>query len=359
MNGDPLSAFLGGEPSSSSRRRRRLLLLPPPSFPPAAAEELSNFDAMFSGVSLRSLLLDNPVSSSSPSPFSSSSSYSSSPPPSSPLWSPLPSPVSPFSPSPEQHQHLSFRYSPSPLKMPKQEPPHCFPDFAPASSPFDSLSLADDSTLCFPLHRLSDLLRSLETLQPQPPQPPPAAAAAAAAAAPGPARKRSPADPERTKRAREKRRKIGDCMRQLHELVMPQVERKMDTLATLEEACKQVAYLQQLVKSALQLMPHELPQPTPCFPPRCPTDDDVGGGGSGMLGRWTMQHLLERMVNSPPAQAVLCDQEYGVGAATNQQWLLLKQQQEEEEEAASAMRMEMQQQQMWWNLEAPPYQSPV
>ncbi|KAI6697468.1 hypothetical protein NL676_017587 [Syzygium grande] len=323
MSGDPLSAFLGGEPSSSSRRRRRrLLLLPPPSFPPAAAEELSNFDAMFSGVSLRSLLLDNPVSSSSPSPFSSS--YSSSPPPSSPLWSPLPSPVSPFSPSPEQQQQqqlLSFRYSPSPLKMPKQEPPHCFPDFAPASSPFDSLSLADDSTLCFPLHRLSDLLRSLETLQPQSPQPPPAAAAAAAA--PGPARKRSPADPERTKRAREKRRKIGDCMRQLHELVMPQVERKMDTLATLEEACKQVAYLQQLVKSALQLMPRESPQPTPCLPPRCPTDDDVGGGG-GMLGRWTMQHLLERMVNSPPAQAVLYDQEYGVGAvATNQQWLLL------------------------------------
>ncbi|KAI6697461.1 hypothetical protein NL676_017580 [Syzygium grande] len=172
MKGDPLSAFLGGEPSSSSRRRH-LLLLPPSSFPPAAAEELSNFDAMFSSVSLRSLLLDNPVSSASPSPFSSSSSSSSSPSPSSALWSPLPSPVSPISPSPEQqqqhhHHHLSFRYSPSPLKMPKQEPPHCLPDFAPASSPFDSLSLADDSTLCFPLHRLSDLLRSLETLQPQP-----------------------------------------------------------------------------------------------------------------------------------------------------------------------------------------------
>ncbi|KAI6697462.1 hypothetical protein NL676_017581 [Syzygium grande] len=145
-------------------------------------------------------------------------------------------------------------------------------------------------------------------------------------------------------------------MRQLHELVMPQEERKMDTLATLEEACKQVAYLQQLMKSALQLVPHESPQTTPCLHPRCPTNDDVGGGGSGMLGRWTMQHLLERMVNSPPSQAVLCDQEYGVGAAaTNQQWLLLKQ----EEEAASAMRMEMRQQQMWWNLEAPPCQSPV
>ncbi|XP_039156014.1 putative protein TPRXL [Eucalyptus grandis] len=151
MNGDPLSAFYGGEPSSSRRRSSRRLLLS--SSPPAAAEDMSNFDAMFAGVSLRSLLLDDPVVSSSPSPFSSSSSPS-------PLWSPLPSPLSPYSPSPEQQlqlqqqQQLSFRCSPSPLKMPKQEPGHGFPDFAPGPSRFNSPSLAfaaaDDSTLCFP-----------------------------------------------------------------------------------------------------------------------------------------------------------------------------------------------------------------
>lgn len=336
MNGDPLSAFHGGE--SSPIRRLRLLLSPP-----AATEELSNFDAMFSGVSLQSLLLDKPVPS-SPSPFSSSSPSSSS----SPLWSPLPCPVSRDSPSLEQQQHLPFHHSPSHLKMPKQEPPYCFPDSAPGSSPYDSLSLADDSTLRFPLHRLSDLLRSLETLQPQPPQPPPAAAG------PRPARKRSPPDPERTRRAREKRRKISHWMSQLHELVMPQEERKMDTLATLEEACKHVAYLQQLVKCALQLVPRGPPLPTPCFPPQCPTDDDYVGG---MLVNSRMQLLLETMVNSTPAQAMLCDQEYGVAAAaTNQQLQLLKQQQQQQEEA-SETRMEMQQQ-MWLNLEAPPNQSP-
>ncbi|KAI3439805.1 uncharacterized protein J3R85_004196 [Psidium guajava] len=340
MNGDPLSAFPGGE-SSSSRRRRRLLLLSPPT----ATEELSNFDAMFSGVSLRSLLLDEPVSRSpSPSPFSSSSSSSSSP-----LWSPLPSPVCRYSPSPEQQQQLSFHYSPSPLKMPKQEPSYCFPDFAPGSSPFNSLSLPDDSALCCPLHRFSDLLHSLDALQPQPPPPPPPAAG------PGQARKRPPPDPERTKRATEKRKKISHCMRQLHELVMPQEGKKMDTLTTLEEACKQVAYLQQLVKNALQLLPRESPLPAPYFPPHCPTDDDVGGG---MLGRLSIQHLLENMVNSPLGQPGLCSQEYGAAAATNQQWLLLKQQQQEEEAAAWAMRMEMQQQ-MWLNLEAPPNQSPA
>ncbi|KAL3754529.1 hypothetical protein ACJRO7_001725 [Eucalyptus globulus] len=346
MNGDPLSAFYGGEPSSSRRRSSRRLLLS--SSPPAAAEDMSNFDAMFAGVSLRSLLLDDPVVSSSPSPFSSSSSPS-------PLWSPLPSPFSPYSPSPEQQlqqqQQLSFRCSPSPLKMPKQEPGHGFPDFAPGSSRFNSPSLAaataDDSTLCFPLHRFSDLLRSLETLQPQP----------AAAAGPGPARKRSPPDPEKTKRAREKRRKIGDCLRQLHELVMPPEEKKMDMLTTLEEACKHVAYLQQLVKCGLQLVSREPPPPTPCFLPHCPTDDDVGGGGT--LGRSNMQHLLESMVNSPPAHAVWCDQEYGAAAAaaTNQQWqFLLKQQEQEEEASEMSMRMQMlmQQQQMWLNLEAPP-----